>query len=127
MSAKLEIAVLIGAESKQFLVELQKTVARLEALKGTSSQPVAEHDEESVTPTPAKKTASKKAAPVVEENFDLGEEDDEQTHVISISDVIKACKSNRETAKEVLKKMKVKSVHDLKPDQYGKVIDAIGG
>ena len=39
--------------------------------------------------------------------------------------VVAACRENRETAIKVLKKMKVASVHELKPAQYSQVLAAL--
>lgn len=126
MSSKLELAILAGPESKAFLNTLLEVVERLEAVavklngaKKDSGQIYEEAD-----PTPKAKVKTKA---VEEEQFDLGsDEEPEEKHTISIRDVIAACKANRETAVKVLKKLKVKSVHELSPTQYSKVMSEIG-
>ena len=74
-----------------------------------------------------------KPAPEVEEpeDMDLGEEEDseDEDQELDLADVIEALKAyakktSRDDAKKILKKFKVKSVQDLKPDQYAKIIEA---
>lgn len=72
-----------------------------------------------------KKTA--KAPVAEEEEFDLGEgEASDDAPAVTKADLIAACRDNREAAIAVLKKMKVNSVHELKPAQYSKVLAEIG-
>lgn len=80
----------------------------------------------------AAKSTKKMTAKVVEadETFDLeaAESDDDLSDepAITLKDVIAACKSNREKAIKTLKKMKVSSVHELKPTVYSKFLAEIG-
>lgn len=130
--AKLEIAVLIGAESKEFLAQLQNTVERLEKLKGVGAESEDAPEEKSVVQVKngkvtSKTTTAKTALPAdEEENFDLGEEGGAEEPAITKKDLIAACRENREAAIKALKKRKVASVHDLKPDQYSKFLTEIG-
>lgn len=119
--SKLDINVLIGAESKAFLVNLTEVVERLEkvtAQTATVGKAVAAATKTTTTKTTAKATE--------DEEFDLGTDDEETEDTVTINDVISACKANREQAKKVLKKMKLASVHELKPAQYKKVLAEIG-
>lgn len=132
--SKLEVAVLIGAESKQFLADLTAIVDRLEAAietAPTTTKPqgkyVAKNEDEVPNEKPAKKVAKKIEAE--EESFDLGSEDaagEDEAPAVTKKDLIAACRDNRETAIKVLKKLKVNSVHELKPAQYAKVMAEIG-
>jgi hypothetical protein len=125
---KLEIAVLIGSESKEFLRDLTSVVERLEKLK-TSPTPEASNGQ-----ALNGKKGKAVAAPVEvkeescdeDEAFDLDEAHDEDEAKVTLKDVIAACKENRDKAIRCLKKLKVKSVHELKPDQYRKVLDFLG-
>jgi hypothetical protein len=132
--AKLEIAVLIGGESKQFLADLEAVVGRLE--KAMSAQTTA-NDEDAPEEKTVRSVAKNKAAAVAkkaaksddDEAFDLGAEEsnaDDEAPEVTKKDLIAACRDNRETAIKVLKKLKVSSVHDLKPNQYAKVLAEIG-
>ena len=148
--AKLEIQVLVGGESKQFLADLTNIVDRLEALaaNGTVRGGAAETTDAGAEQddTPEEKTvrsvaknkaaAAKKAAAKVEASDD-GEEDfdleapaddsgDDEAPVFTKKDLIAACRDNRELAIKTLKKLKVTSVHELKPSQYAKVMAEIG-
>jgi hypothetical protein len=136
---KLEISVLIGAESKQFLSDLTSIVDRLErlspkkAVATTSAQIDAENLE---AEAPELKAAagrkSKKAAPIEEqESFDFGEEEEAEPVVektpITFKEVVAACRERRDVAIKVLQtKFKVKSVKDLKPSQYASLMNEIG-
>lgn len=88
----------------------------------------AEAEVEEKTVISVRKGAAKKEAAADEENFDLGEEgaDAEEVPAVTKKDLIAACRENREGAIKVLKKMKVSSVHELKPAQYAKVLAEIG-
>lgn len=124
--AKLEVAVLIGAESKEFLSALTAIVFKLESLLPVNAT-VSEVSEKA--PVAAKKVATKKAAPVEEESFDLDAEEaseEKEEPTITKADLIAACRENRDVAIKVLKKLKVNSVHELKPAQYSKVMAEIG-
>lgn len=139
MSTKLEIAILAGQETKQFLANLIEQIDRLEDLvssignvdkkstkvKGstaafdeddedaiTDSQAEAEDDESSFDEKPAK-SAAKKAKK------------------LTVEDVTAACKKRaqatdfKSTKALLKKKFKVESVHDLKETQYAAVIEAL--
>ena len=135
---KLEIAVLIGGESKQFLADLNAALDRAEALiaKPSTGEALAADvaKEEKAKAGKAKPATSKKAAAKVEaeddESFDLGEDDAEETEAedepVTKKDLIAACRDNREGAIKALKKLKVASIHELKPTQYRTVLNAIG-
>lgn len=138
--AKLELALLVGESSKKFLSDLTDLVERLEKMAdggitttGKKAKPAVTtaaevdyegEDDENVKPA---KRAGKKAADE-EENFDLGADEvaEGNEDPITIKEVIAACRANRETAIKVLKKLKVNSVHELKPAQYAKVMSEIG-
>lgn len=125
--SKLELSVLVGAESKEWLASLTSVVERLEKVAnvGKKTQTTAAADTE-VNEKPAKKTAKPK---VTEEEFDLGDNEEaaeDDAPEITKVDLIAACRDNRETAIKVLKKLKVASVHELKPSQYAKVMAEIG-
>lgn len=128
--SKLEIAVLIGAESKEFLADLTKQIDRLEKLSGKKATTAAETEDVADKPakTAAAKANGKKAAAVEEEEFDLGADEaaEDEAPAVTKKDLIAACRDNREAAIKVLKKLKVSSVHELKPAQYSKVLAEIG-
>ncbi len=135
---KVELALLVGAESKQWLADLALLADRLESLiertSGKKEDAAPKATKSTPAPAATKSNGKKAAAPVVddeEENFDLDGEEAEETEEadedpITVKDVIAACKENREKAIKVLKKMKVKSVHELKPELYKKVLAEIG-
>jgi Tfp pilus assembly protein PilE len=134
--AKLEIAVLVGAESKQFLAALTAQIDRLEKF-GLPKE--TDH---------TSKEDLKSLKEAAEAEFDSEvEEDDEaddfmETKVqtkakkLTINDVNDACKSRamqtggKEGRNEVLsilkKKFKATSVSELKPEQYAAAISAMG-
>lgn len=79
----------------------------------------------------AKGKAAKNAEP--EETFDLGESEEAETEekTVTLDEVIKAFQAyakrhSREKAGAALKKFGVKSVHDLKAEQYADVMEYIG-
>lgn len=136
---KLELGILVGAESKEWLADLTKQIDRLEKLQGATTTKKAattaaetETEEKTtisaktVKAQAAKKTA--KAPATEEEQFDLGEETEttDEAPAITKADLIAACRENREGAIKVLKKMKVSSVHEVKPAQYATVLQQIG-
>lgn len=102
--------------------------------KKTATTAAETEAEEETTTISAKTVAAKakgktaKAPAETEEDFDLGQEEDaaEETPAVTKKDLIAACRDNREAAIKVLKKMKVNSVHELKPPQYAKVLAEIG-
>lgn len=83
--------------------------------------------------TALKSAKGKKAAPAAaeEEDFDLGgEEEAVEEKKITVKDMISAFKAyadanSREDAGKILKKYKVKSVHDIKPELYSKILAEI--
>lgn len=149
---KLEIAMLAGADSKQFLASLTTQIDRLERAATTlgartGAAESANDSTASVTPVaafPARTTKSKPAvkttkAPVVDEadgdneSFDLDasethdDGEDEVAPTITKKDLIAACKSNREAAIKQLKKLKINSVDELEPKLYTAFVNAITG
>lgn len=125
--AKLEISVLIGAESKEWIATLTDLVDRLEAATSATTTTTETKAKAPVTAKKAKVTTT----PVEEETFDLGGEEVEDTETVdeepvTMNDVIAACKANRTKAVKLLKTLKVKSVHELKPAQYPKVLAELG-
>ncbi len=133
---KLDLGILVGAESKQWLADLTTVVERLEAVanvatksRKASTTDTADEDtdtEEKVIRSAKALKAKTKAEP--QEEFSLDEDGNEETETEAptIKDVIAACKANRTEAVKVLKRMKVNSVHELKPTQYTKVLAEIG-
>lgn len=120
--AKLELALLVGEESKAALAQLTELVERLEKVltaTATTTAPAA-------TTAKTTKKAAKPAAEDEQETFDLGADESEDEAEVTMPELIKACKANRETAIKVLKKLKVSSVHDLKPAQYATVMAQLG-
>lgn len=148
--AKLELALLVGEESKTFLANLTEVVERLEAV---SSQKLAKtvdkekDDEDDDFAPPAKKAAMVKAVKQFDDEDDDGEagdgdtsddEDDftgkssKKAKKLTLEDVNDACKKRaaeiggKEGRTQVLtilkKKFKTQSVSELKPDQYAAVI-----
>lgn len=148
---KLEIAMLVGPESKAFLAGLTKQIDRLEKLGGVKAANVqaAEEvdeieeteDEEDFAPKKTTKTATKRAS-----SFDEDEATDEDTEDVApvktkkktkkltIDDVNDACKTRakaggktgRADVLKILKKgWKTESVSDLEPEDYQDVIDAM--
>jgi hypothetical protein len=145
-SNKLEMSVLVGAESKQWLLDLTKVVERLEKVAKIASSSLdeegpqqdvdADQDEDTTSTISAaalrkgkKGKTDKKAAAADEdeEEFDLGaSESEDEAPVVTKKDLIAACRDNREAAIKALKKLKVASIHELKPAQYAKVLAEIG-
>lgn len=117
---KLELALLVGAESKEWLQSLEAVADRLEKLakNGIAAKVVDKgEDEKMARPIKGKRKVDE------EEAFDLGAEEEP---AYTLKDVVAACRANREEAIAVLKKLKVKSVQELKPVQYPKVLAALG-
>lgn len=122
----MEITITLGKETLEFL---GNAIAKLEALstapKVQGKAPVAEAKAE----VASKKTTKKAAEP--EENFDLGaseagDDSEPEDKVITKAELIKACASNRTKAITVLKRLKLESVHALKPGQYSRFMEEIG-
>jgi hypothetical protein len=132
--AKLEIEVLIGAASKEFLVDLTAMVDRLEAAVGK----VGPHSPDEVPDVPKtdKKTRTKKAAPVVEEEqFDLsaaGFEDDqseteeEEVVLITNDEFIARCSKKKDAAIKMMKRLGLKNINLIKPQDYKRILNEIG-
>lgn len=124
---KLDLSLLVGAETKQFLADLTTVVERLEALGAAAAKTVGMDVEKS--DEKPKRATGKASKPVDEDQeiFDLGaDESEDEEPAITKKDLIAACRDNREAAIKTLKKMKVASVHDLKPAQYAKVMAELG-
>jgi len=138
---KLEIALLTGPETKQFLSDLTKQIDRLEALKNVDSDPTndqkhAEAFEEEVPQKAAKKAKKEK---VIEETFDLDDESEKEEPAeeledkeeeISLNDILEGFKEyakakGRDKAVAILTKLKVKSVKDIPPEKFKKVLEAL--
>ena len=141
--AKLEVALLVGEQSKCFLLSLTQQIDRLEALAskitngatGVTNGEDACDDEEAEEIAPTKK-ASKKAAASFEdadeeETFDEAPKKASAKKKLTVEDVNAACKARAartdfKSTKALLKKMfKIDSVQDLKPEQYATVIAAM--
>jgi hypothetical protein len=142
MSNKVGVSLNVGADCLVYLENLTAVVERLEVLSGTiagkalkpnrAATSVDEQDSGDEEPVKETKSAVKKSKMqprVTEETFDLGEDDEDKAEMaeeVTIKDVIAACRANREVAVKVLKRLKVASVHELKPAQYSKVLAEIG-
>lgn len=150
--AKLELALLVGADSKEFLAQLTDVVERLEALKLDGSidrkaqaEEIDEDQDEDFTP---KTKAAKKAVKDFDEDEDLEAASSDETEddftdkkttkkakKLTVDDVNDACKARaaqtggKEGRNEVLailkKKFKTTSVSELKPEQYAAAISAM--
>ncbi len=131
MGAKLEVSILVGAESKEWLSALTEVVERLEALSETTTTPVTKTKAAATTTTTV--TTKKTTKPVVtedeEETFDLDaadETEDDETPTVTKKELIAACKENRTAAIKAMKKLKVSNIHELKPSQYARVMAELG-
>lgn len=134
---KLEVAMLVGPESKQFLADLTKQLDRMEALKG-SAAPAAD-----AAPAKTGKGKTGKAAPAPEAD-DTGLEDaapeatadvddlfgddaaeDAEPTLDEVRKIVKdfATKHGKEKALKLLGKFKVTAINDLKKADYSKVIE----
>lgn len=147
--AQLELSLLVGKESKQWLADVTALVDRLEKLTGKVAKSIDDDADEETTATDDtdddEDFAPKKKAGVKTKGFDDEDETedaDEEEPVakkkakkISLDDVNDACKARaletggKEGRQEVLnilkKKFKVKSVTELEPEQYASVIAAM--
>jgi hypothetical protein len=136
---KLEVAMLVGPETKQFLADLTKQLDRMEALKGGAAP--------ADTPAPAKTGKGKGKAAPAEEPADtgLGEEaadgaeaseaddlfgddaaaEDAEPTLDEVRKIVKdfATKHGKEKALKLLGKFKVTAINDLKKADYSKVIE----
>lgn len=144
--AQLELVVMAGKESKQWLADVTEIVERLEKatakLKGSSVTEDVEtetttddDDDDDFTPTKSKATVKAKSF----DDDDTGEDEEpvikKKAKKITVDDVNDACKARaaetggKEGRQEVLtilkKKFKVASVNDLEPEQYAAVIAAM--
>jgi len=147
--AKLELALLVGAESKEWLAKLESVVTRLESIniqRPTSEEPVEpevndEPEEAPVKQRASKKGVAKKETPKVveaneQESTDIDMDDlfseeaaeDEKPLEPTIDDVrgvVKkfAAKHGKDKTLLLLKKFKVESLPELKKAQYSKFIE----
>lgn len=148
---KLELSMLAGAETKQFLVDLTKQIDRLEALANAalsseresgSTEPEERDTNEDFEP----KKSKAKPVPAPDLSSD-GDDDDgepdfkappakkEKVKKVTVDDVNDACKARAMVKggklgrSEVLtilkKKFKTESVSELKPEQYAECIGAM--
>jgi hypothetical protein len=138
----------IGTALKRICAVLE-TGATVEAKRSENDDPAPHangHDDQPATGTVTAEASARRAKtekkgktaaakPPEDENFDLGfgEETEPEAEAAShtLEDVIDAfkayaTKNSREKAGAILKKFNVKSVRDLKPDQFGKVLAALG-
>lgn len=146
----LEIKVLAGAESKQFLVDLTKQIDRLEKALGgtatTSAEPKAAETKSAKsakTAKPAKLEAIEEEEEVTEagsddpaefsdeeESFE-DEAEEETAKTVTKEDALKALqayskKHSRDKAMTVLKKYaKTGAVKDVPPAKYGDLVNAL--
>lgn len=145
--AKLELALLVGAESKEWLARLEAAIEKLEGLQADESatKPTAKVGaREEAEP---RKRASKKgkpapveedevsegeeqeSAPVEDEDDFMGEdEEDEKPLEPTIEDVRKiakqfAAKHGKEKTQKLLQKFGGESIPEIKKSQYKKLID----
>lgn len=101
-------------------------------LKGLQASPTVFDDTAEIVPLKKSAAPTKKAkAPVEEEEeqqtFDMPEEIESEEHeTVTKEDLLKACSLNRDKAIKILKSMKVKSVHDVKPAHYSKIMSELG-
>jgi hypothetical protein len=145
--SKVGVSLNLGADCNVFLAELTDVVERLEKAVGlaphmlvkpkSKAPEVDTENEEAEAPELKKGKALKsKAAQVVEEQFDLGDGEEDKAEeteesATTIEDVIEGFRAyakakGRDKAGEILqKKFKVKAVRDLKPEMYPKVLAAI--
>lgn len=98
------------------------------ALLGTTPRPPAEEVKPAAAPKAPKKKVEEKVEEA-EEEIDLGEAENEVVK-ITLPEVIEKLKDyatthTREKAAKVLAKFKVKSVRDLKPEQFAQVLEAL--
>lgn len=132
---KLEIAMLVGPEAKEFLMKLTAQLDRMEALKGDA--PAATE----AAPAKTGKGKTGKTSPAPEADTDLGEDaapeadaDDmfgdeaEGSDEPTLDDVRKivkdfATKHGKDKALKLLGKFKVTAINDLKKGDYSKVIE----
>lgn len=152
---QLEIKVLAGAESKQFLVDLTKQIDRLEkaltASAVVSAEPTAE-TKPAKTSKPAKAEKAPKRMAAIEEETDeeeiqetasddpadfdgeeesFEEEEETEAKTVTKEDALKALqayakKHNRDKAMTILKKYaKSGAVKDVPPAKYGDLVNAL--
>lgn len=131
--SKLELALLVGAESKQFLADLTTQLDRLEKLQS------AQVETSEVPAKPAAKPAKKaaKPEPVVEETEETEESsgldemfNDEAEPEVTVDDVRKVIKAfgakhGKEKVLNALKKFKAQAISDIKKADYPKVIELL--
>lgn len=135
---KLEVAMLVGPETKQFLADLTKVVERMEAVQNAGKLP------ETAAPAKTGKGKTKPAPEAADEDAGLGggpaddnqgdaaddmfgdeAEADEGPTLDDVRKVVKdfATKHGKEKALKLLGKFKVTSIPDIKKGDYAKVIE----
>lgn len=137
---RLELGIMAGKESKEFLSELstlldrmEKVAAKLSGKKQTASSEELNAEESEEDEDFAPKKASKKAKPSFEEDEEEEAPKSSKQKKLTIDDVNDACmkrsgRTNRAEVLGILKtKFKVKSVTDLEPEQYAAVVKAMSG
>lgn len=147
--SKLDVALLVGAETKEWLKTVTGLVERLEAAAVKIAGAANAAAPEAATPAPAKgkgkKAAAKKEADPIEkaldeaheeaaaeedaaDDLDLDMGDDEAADEPTLEDVRKvvkdfATKHGKDKALKLLSKFKVTSIPDIKKADYAKVIE----
>lgn len=119
MSVDVKVTIEFGESSKEFLADLAGIVDQ--AAKADSKK----NAKAGVT---TDVVSPKKVVKKEEENFDLGDSEpatEDEAPSLTIKECIAAAKENRELAVKVLKRLKVKSIHDLKPGQYPRFMEEV--
>lgn len=147
---KLEVSMLVGPESKAWLVSMEGLLARMEKLAGVTGSKAAKATEAEETEEEEEDFGTKKPKAKKAKGFDEEEEEEEEAEEeeeeeeeapkkkakkkIDLDDVNDACKKKcieegggkegRAVVLKILKKnFKTESVTDLKPEQYAKAIE----
>lgn len=153
--AKLELALLVGEETKTFLANLTKQIDRLEKLgektvpeEIAQAEAAVDEDEEDLVPkksakkAPAKKPVSFDDDEPAEPEADVEEDDDsyaakfkpKKAKKVTLDDVNDACKAlalhigktGRQHVLGILKKkFKTETVSGLEPEQYAACVEAM--
>lgn len=109
-------------EAMKALMAISSSLVKLSGMKQGDVKFMSDEADETA---PVKKSKAK-TGPAEDENFDLeagsddAAEEDEAEEKVTKKDLIKLCHKDRETAIKLLKKLKLKSIEDLKPAQYAK-------
>lgn len=130
--AKLELALLVGQESKDWLLLMEALVTRLEAALphtlDTTTEPT------TASTTPRKNGKAKPVKQDDEEQFSLGDDTDdnttdgneeEPTREVTLKELITVCLKNKETALKILKKLKVDNVNKLNATQRATMLSQL--